>query len=238
MAYCMQRDNLHTLTPVSSLHRWILALLMLATVALGWYWPVFGFLVPASMAAGIAGAFLRGRYVCGNLCPRGSFFDTLFRLAGGTRRTPAILSNLYFRWGVMAVLMSFMAYQIAQDPGDPMHWGSVFWQVCVLTTAVGVVLGRIYRARTWCAFCPVGTMANAIGGEKDPLAIAVACKGCGSCENACPMDLSIPLHREAGVLPHRDCLKCSSCANACPVNALSFTGKAKQLTAEPLTEEY
>ncbi len=217
--------NLPTLTPAKELHRWLLAGVMLTTIAIGWKYPLLGYTVPAAMAIGMGGGLLRGRYVCGNICPRGSFYDTLFRYLGGTRPVPAIFSNMTFRWGVMAVLMSLMGLQIAQNPSDPLHWGRVFWLVCTVTTAVGVVLGSIYRARTWCTFCPVGTTANALGGNKDQLTIRHDCRSCGICETECPMDLPIVAHKSTGTLPHRDCLKCSSCVDACPTAALSFPSK-------------
>ena len=222
MSTCIYKNEVYSLVPVSDVHRWMLALVMLVTIALGWKWPILGFTVPVAMAAGIGGSFLRGRYVCGNICPRGSFYDTFFRFIGGSRPVPSFFASMRFRWGVTTILMFMMALQIAQNPGDPLHWGRVFWLVCLITTAIGVSLGLYYRPRTWCSFCPVGTMANAIGGDKDLLLIGANCKSCGVCEKSCPMDLSIASHKVAGVLPHRDCLKCSACVNSCKVGALSF----------------
>lgn len=222
MSTCIPKNEVYSLAPVSDVHRWILASVMLVTIAFGWKWPLLGFTVPVAMAVGIGGSFLRGRYVCGNICPRGSFYDTFFRLVGGSRPVPPFLTSMRFRWGVMTILMSMMALQIAQNPGDPLHWGRVFWLVCLVTTAIGVVPGLYYRPRTWCSFCPVGTMANAIGGDKDQLVIGANCKSCGVCEKSCPMDCSIASNRTEGVLPDRDCLKCSSCVLSCKVGALSF----------------
>jgi len=210
--------------PVSAVHRWILATIMILTVALGWRYPAIGFAVPVAMVAGIGGSLLRGRYVCGTFCPRGSFFDTLFRLVGGTQPIPAPLRTMPVRWGILAVLMGFMAWQISRNPGDPLHWGFVFWMACAVTTAAGIGLGLFYHARAWCVICPVGTMANAIGGGKWQLQIDPGCGSCGACERHCPMGLTIAAHRDGGTLPHRDCLKCSSCADACPKGALTFPG--------------
>lgn len=210
------------LAPVPDFHRWLLAGVMVVTIAFGWKYPLLGYTVPVAMALGMGGGLLRGRYVCGNICPRGSFYDTFFRFLGGTRPVPTLFSNMKFRWAAMAGLMSLMGLQIAQNPGDPMHWGRVFWLVCTVTTAIGVVLGTIYRARTWCTFCPVGTMANASGGTKYQLQISDSCRECGLCESKCPMDLSIVAHKQSGVVPNRDCLKCSACVESCPKSALAF----------------
>lgn len=222
----VQTTPMPALAPVRDLHRWMLATVMVTTILVGWKYPALGYTVPLAMAIGIAGGVLRGRYVCGNICPRGSFYDTLFRLVGGNRPVPELFRRMPFRWGAMAVLMTLMGLQIAQNPSDPMHWGRVFWLVCTVTTLVGIGLGMVYRPRTWCAFCPVGTMANAIGGSRDPLQIGQNCAGCGICEQQCPMDLTIHSHKESGLLPHRDCLKCSSCKDACPKGSLSWQSES------------
>lgn len=207
------------------LYRWLLALFMLSVIAVGWKYPLLGFAVPAAMLTGILGGFSRGRYVCGNLCPRGSFYDTIFSYVGGNRPIPALLRSSGFRWIIMAVLMGFMTWRIAQNPGEWQHWGLVFWSMCLITTAVGIPLGMIYRSRSWCSFCPVGTMASAIGGTKYQLEIAHDCRQCGICEKQCPMELSIARHRDSGTLPHHDCIKCSSCVDSCPREALSWPEK-------------
>jgi len=214
--------RLEKLAPVKEPKRWLLSSVMLITLFFGWKYPLLGFTVPVAMLTGIIGGMFRGRYICGNICPRGSFYDTAFRYLGGTRPVPEFMYSMKFRWSAMAVLMSLMALQIAQNPGDPMHWGRVFWLVCLLTTVVGVVFGMIYRPRTWCSFCPVGTMANALGGDKGQLQISNACIGCKKCERVCPMDLEIARYKEQGGVPHRDCLKCSACIKVCPKRALSW----------------
>lgn len=208
--------------PAKPLYRWLLALFMLTVIAVGWRYPVMGFAVPAAMLAGMAGGLFRGRYVCGNICPRGSFYDTVFSFFGGQRPVPPLFLNSTFRWGVMALLMSFMVWRIAQNPGDWQHWGVVFWSMCLVTTAVGIPLGMLYRSRSWCSFCPVGTVAAAVGGQYYQLQISPDCRQCKVCESSCPMGLSIAEHRDESVLPHRDCIKCSSCADSCPTGALSW----------------
>jgi len=208
--------------PAKPLYRWLLGLFMILVIAVGWRYPVMGFAVPAAMLTGMAGGLFKGRYVCGNICPRGSFYDTIFSFVGGRRPVPALFLNAAFRWGIMAMLMGFMAWRLAQNPGDWHHWGTVFWSMCLITTAVGIPLGMIYRSRSWCSFCPVGTVAAAIGGGKYQLAIAHDCRQCGVCETACPMGLTIAEHRDGGALPHHDCIKCSSCADTCPKGALSW----------------
>jgi NAD-dependent dihydropyrimidine dehydrogenase PreA subunit len=94
--------------------------------------------------------------------------------------------------------------------------------MCLVTTTAALVLAVTYASRSWCGICPVGTVAAKVGGEKLPLRIASSCRACGICEQACPMQFAIAVHRQAGALPHRDCLKCSTCVKACPSQALGW----------------
>ena len=66
--------------------QWALLWVMVATIALGWKYPVLGYSVPLVMIVGIVGSFFNGRYVCGHLCPRGGFLDRILALVSCARR--------------------------------------------------------------------------------------------------------------------------------------------------------
>lgn len=204
--------------------QWCLAPVVLVTIGLGYWYPVLGYTVPIVMLAGVVGGILRGRYVCGNLCPRGSFLDRMIAPIGGKRRIPDVLRSMPVRWTVLAVLMGLLALRILQRPEGEALWrhvGRVFWLMCVVTTAIAVVAGVLIHPRTWCAFCPIGTLQNALGGAKRQLRIDPGlCTGCRMCEKACPLDLPIAKHKDGGRVAERDCLKCFECAAACPKESL------------------
>lgn len=208
--------------------QWALTPIVIITLALGWKYPTLGFSVPIVMMMGFVGSLFNGRYVCGNLCPRGSFFDRMITPISLKRSIPDWLRKMPLRWTIFILMMGFMLWRITRNPGDWHHWGKTFWVMCVITTAIGVVLGILYHPRMWCAFCPMGTMQNAIGGHKHPLFIdGAACKKCHACEKACPIQLAIVKDKDTGRLTSRDCLKCPECTAVCPVKALSWTPKTE-----------
>lgn len=205
-----------------SLRQWMLAPIVLITIVLGWKYAWLGFAVPVAMLMGVAGGFVRGRYVCGNLCPRGSFFDRMIAPFAVNRVIPDLLRSMLLRWGVFVLLMGFMVWRVTANPTDLKHWGHVFWSMCALTTIVGVVLALTFHPRSWCAVCPVGTLSSAIGGDRYLLTIDSECRECGKCEKICTFDLSIVRHKGAGIMQERDCLKCSVCAISCPNGSLKW----------------
>lgn len=204
-------------------YKWLLSLVVVAVLLLGWRFPALGFVVPVVMATGMGGGVFRGRWVCGNLCPRGSLLDTWLG-ALPRRPLPEWMGAAAFRWGVLAALIGLMVAQLAVDPGNWQHWGIVFWRMCLVTTAAALILAMSFTSRGWCRICPVGTVAAQAGKGKMSLQIASSCRSCGACERVCPMHLDIVAHRHAGTLPHRDCLKCSTCMKACPSQALAWPG--------------
>ncbi len=200
--------------------QWALAPVVVITIGLGWTYPALGYAVPAVMLMGMIGSLFNGRYVCGNLCPRGAFFDRYFGWMRKGRRIPEALRGIWLRWFLFAALMAFMIFRISRNAGSWEHWGRVFWLMCAVTTAAGIVLAVLVHPRAWCSVCPMGTLQSALGGHRGLYQIERSCKECRTCEKACPLDLPIVVHKAEGVLKERDCLKCLECAAACPIGAV------------------
>jgi ferredoxin-type protein NapH len=208
--------------------QWVLLSVVIVTIGLGWKYPVLGFSVPIVMLAGMVGGIIKGRYVCGNICPRGSFFDRLISRISLGRDIPDFARKMPLRWTIFTAMMGFMVYRVSQDPGNWRHWGMTFWVMCVVTTAIGVVLGILTQPRMWCAFCPMGTMQNALGGGRQQLVIEAAlCKECRICEKVCPAKIPIVQDKDKGRVTSRDCLKCPECTAVCPTKALHWPEKVK-----------
>ncbi|MBN1903300.1 4Fe-4S binding protein [Candidatus Sumerlaeota bacterium] len=206
--------------------QWALLSIVVITIALGWRYPWLGFSVPIVMIMGIIGGIFNGRYICGNLCPRGGFFDRVMAPLSPQKSIFEFLRRMTLRWIILAALMGFMIYRLSKNPISWHHWGYTFWVMCVITTSIGVILGLLVHQRMWCSFCPIGTLQSALGGQKNALQIDTEkCVSCHLCEKACPFGLSILRHRESGVVNEPDCLKCSECVIVCPKNALSFPSK-------------
>ena len=209
--------------------QWALAPIVALVIALGWRYPWMGFSVPFVMLMGIIGGMIRGRYVCGNLCPRGAFFDRLLSRVSPRRPIPTSFRNGVLRGVILVLLMGVMAFRVYQNPTSVTHWGRVFWMMCVVTTAVGIGFGLVWHYRSWCAFCPMGTIQSLLGGRRKALRIsAERCIECRRCEKVCPMNLPIVSHKAQGVVEEPDCLRCSECVAVCPRQALFWPGPLPQ----------
>ncbi len=184
----------------------------------GIFYPKLGYFLLLVFASLMLIAPFRGRWFCGNLCPRGSFVD--FWLAPISRRVkiPSILRSMWFRVPVFFALMGFMVFRIIQTQGIVDRVGMVFVTLCILTTSVAIFFGVAIAPRAWCSFCPMGTLQRALGGSKYQLKVdRQLCIECKKCEKVCPMQLPVSEIKE-----NPDCIKCARCVEACPEGALGF----------------
>ncbi|MCK4609245.1 MAG: 4Fe-4S binding protein [Gammaproteobacteria bacterium] len=217
----MQRSNYQLKNRI--VRQWLLAPIVIITIGLGWKYYWIAFSVPIVMLINMLSPLLhRGRYVCGNFCPRGAFYDRVLRYFSRNKKVPGFLRGKRFRWTVFALISIFFIFQVVRSPElTPERFGHIFWLMCTATTVLGVLLSLLFNHRSWCAFCPIGTFVSAIGKDNHKLAIdKKLCVSCKLCERACPLNIQITAALEDESLSDTDCLKCRECIDVCPKKAL------------------
>lgn len=175
------------------------------------------------IAPGIVSIF-RGRYWCGNLCPRGNFYDNVVSKFSNKKKAPKFLKSYYFRALVFIIMMTMFTLGIKQNWGNLYGIGMVFYRIIFVTTIIGIVLSLRYNHRTWCNFCPMGTLASIISKfrkSKNVLQVSASCVSCKLCEKKCPLGL-VPYDYKDDILSHPDCIQCGQCVNVCPKKAIGY----------------
>ena len=223
----------HFATPGLNLY-WII----IAYIIIGWFYPVIGLIALICMIGPVLTSIWRGRFWCGNVCPRGNLYDRLLSKYSPHRPIPAFVRTFGFRLFMVFFIFGMFGTQLTltvpwSEGGLPM-WsgiGRVFWTIIVMTTIVGVTLSFIYAPRTWCSFCPMGTISSWVAPKHQPFPhpytavhVAASCQmKCKQCARVCPMQLTPYDSRgqEVGYL-HPDCLKCGKCTLVCPTKIMSL----------------
>ncbi|MDD5355736.1 MAG: 4Fe-4S binding protein, partial [Candidatus Omnitrophica bacterium] len=129
-----------------SLTIWLLPLILFG----GLLNPALGYLVVAMMAFFLTLSFFKGRYWCWNLCPRGAFLDIALSKFSLNRFIPRIFLKQWFRWSVFTLFAAFLVFRLVNSGGEWLVIGSIFVSMCILTTAISVILGVFTRHRGWC----------------------------------------------------------------------------------------
>jgi ferredoxin-type protein NapH len=202
-----------------------MGILFLAILIGGWFQPLLGYFIPFCMVLGIGVGIYKGRKWCDWYCPRGSFFDGIIGPVGNGRTIPPFFRGLPLRIGFLSFLMVMMTVQIIFRWPDPYKIGGLFMILLTATTVLGITLAFVFHRRTWCGFCPIGSLAGWVGKKRYPLQLDSAlCTDCKKCLKVCPVQLAPYEHKSDGVAAviDGDCLKCNICVDKCPKKALSF----------------
>ena len=203
--------------------------IIIAYIIVGWFYPIIGLLALICMIGPVVTSIKKGRWWCGNVCPRGNMYDRLLSKYSPHRPIPEFVRTFGFRLFMVLFIFSMFGIQLAfvESWSDV---GRVFWRIIVMTTVVGVVLSFIYAPRTWCSFCPI-TISRWVAPKTAPVPsgftnihVSSACQmKCKSCARVCPMQLTPYDSRgqEAGYM-HPDCIKCGKCTLACPTKIMTL----------------
>ena len=210
--------------------QFLMAIIFLIILIGGWQYPLLGYFIPLCMLLGISIGFLKGRKWCDWFCPRGSFFDTFIKPVSQKKEIPKLFKGLPLRIGILSFLMLMMTLQIIKRWPNPYKIGMFFVILLTVTTILGIILALIFHQRTWCCFCPIGSMANWVGRNRYPLKIdSKLCTECKLCYKVCPIQVA-PLRfkkLDLETVKDGDCLKCGLCVLSCPKEALKLNGGEK-----------
>jgi len=197
--------------------------LLFAYLIGGWLFPIVGWALLFFIIGTILTAFWRGRWWCGNICPRSNMFLKLLSKYSPHRKIPSFVRTIWFRLLVICLIFIPFGVQFYNAWGNWGAMGTIFWRTLFITTIIGVILSFIYAPMTWCSFCPIGSIAAWVSPRKEPLPgsftrvrVSNTCIECKSCARACPMQLK-PYESKGTAVGylHPDCIKCGNCMRAC-----------------------
>lgn len=217
---------------------WMLTLL----IAIGGLWqPKLGLLVLLIMGGLTVTSFFTGRLWCGNICPHGSLFDEIFLKPSRNISIPKFLKSktmisaffVFFMFNFIRKMMLVFSQWGAYDFLDKL--GLLFVNTYLMVLIVGGLLAVFVTPRTWCQFCPMGTMqkasyslGNKLGANKKTdkkitISDISKCYDCGKCAKVCPFQLEPHKNwSEDNKFEDINCIKCSTCIENCPAKILTL----------------
>lgn len=227
------------------IHRYIWIITLLIALG-GQFFPALGLLVVPIMAAMLSLSLFKGRYWCGNFCPHGSFFDNLLQPLSRQKKVPNFLRS---RFLIAAVLIFFVfnmgrrfirVYALLGSAAFYERLGFIFSNTYLMVVLIGGLLAVAITPRTWCHFCPMGTMQTflyklgkilGLNKESDTKVFIEdpsLCSACGKCARVCPMQLA-PYREFSEDHYFKDdrCIRCYTCVYNCPAGILHIVSRKK-----------
>lgn len=206
----------------------------------GRFEPKLGLAILFIMAGLTVTSIFKGRYWCGNICPHSSLFDSLLPLSRNSK-IPEVLKSkpviagfmLFFMINIGNKVLNISSFWGTYDFLDKL--GFIFSNTYLMVMIAGGLLAVFVTPRTWCQFCPMGTMQKASYFFGDRLGISKKtnklitiesvdkCRSCGLCEKVCPFQLA-PYRNfnEKNQFADTNCIQCSTCIENCPKKVLSL----------------
>jgi hypothetical protein len=136
-----------------------------AVIVGGWFLPELGLAVPLILAVAVITNSRRARWFCSKACPRGLILTGFARVLSGYRRLPPFFHSLAFRSMSCGMLLMVTLGQVMKLWPDAASIGRFFWWVCVSTLALALAMAVVFKPRSWCAVCPLGTLQTTMGGR-------------------------------------------------------------------------
>lgn len=164
----------------------------------------------------------KGRYWCGNFCPRGNFYDNILVKISPNKKVPKFFKSTTFRLFMVVFILFNFSFGVYKNWGNLFGIGMVFYRIIAITTILGIILGLLYNQRSWCNFCPMGTLSSLITkfrGRKIHLSVEESCVSCGLCTKVCPMGISAKDYK-GNIVNNSDCLFCKQCIYKCPKHCI------------------
>lgn len=202
-------------------------ILLIAFIIIGLFDFRIGLIATLCMIAPIVVSFFKGRFWCGNLCPRGNFYDNVVSKFSNKKKVSKFIKSSFFRAFVTILMLTMFTTGMVKNWGNLYGMGFVIYRLIVVTTIIGIVLSLFYNERTWCNFCPMGSIAALVSRFNNKkngaalLKVNTSCVSCKLCEKSCPMGIA-PYEYKDDSINHHDCIQCSRCVYKCPKKSIEY----------------
>lgn len=117
----------------------------------------FGIMGILCMTAPLAHALKgSGKIHCVKYCPRGSFLGKFLNRISLKRPLPTWMAKKQFKHLLLFMMLSIFTLAMIHSGGSFSNIAAAFYRFMGVSFIVGILMGIVFKPRSWCVICPMG----------------------------------------------------------------------------------
>jgi hypothetical protein len=112
----------------------------------------------------------RGKIHCSKYCPRGSILGNFLKYINFDYNLPQSIRTKTVKNSLLILMMTMFAlslYRAFHSPNVVKAIGFGVFRLMMASLALGVIMGVIFKPRSWCQVCPMGHATGLIKNAQD-----------------------------------------------------------------------
>lgn len=97
-----------------------------------------------------------GKVHCSKYCPRGSMLGNFLGRISLNNSLPKYINNKKVKNIMLAWMILMFSISLFMANGDFTKTAQAIFRMMAMSTTVGIVMGVIFKPRSWCVICPMG----------------------------------------------------------------------------------
>lgn len=98
----------------------------------------------------------RGKVHCSHYCPRGSILGKLLSGISQNHRMPKFMKTQRFKNALLIFMLMVFSFSLYHSGGEFKKVAFSVFRFMVMSLSVGVLMGILFKPRSWCTVCPMG----------------------------------------------------------------------------------
>ncbi len=144
---------------------WIFMILFILLSIIDIRFGVLGFIcMTVPMYHAIRG---RGKIHCSHYCPRGSLLGNFLKNVSLQNNLPKKFKGKIVKNALLILMMTMFTISLIHAGPSFKRIAFAVFRLMTASLALGIVMGVIFKPRTWCQVCPMGYATGLIKNAKD-----------------------------------------------------------------------
>lgn len=109
----------------------------------------------------------RGKIHCSHYCPRGSFLGKFLAKISLNNKVPKWIKSKMMKNTLLVLMISLLVISLIHSHGNFNKIAFSLFRFMGSSFIVGILMGIIFKPRSWCQVCPMGYATGLIKNSKD-----------------------------------------------------------------------